>query len=41
MTDLTDLSLADAVKGLEKKEFSAVEITKVHLKKMEQFHDSP
>lgn len=37
MTDLTDLSLADAVKGLEKKEFSAVEITKVHLKKMEQF----
>ena len=37
MTNLTDLSLADAVKGLEKKEFSAVEITKAHLKQMEDF----
>lgn len=31
MTDLTSLTLADAVKGLEKKEYSAVEITKAHL----------
>ena len=35
MTNLTDLTLADAVKGLEKKEFSSVEITKAHLKAME------
>jgi aspartyl-tRNA(Asn)/glutamyl-tRNA(Gln) amidotransferase subunit A len=35
MSDLTNLTLADAVKGLEKKEFSAVEITKAHLKAME------
>jgi aspartyl-tRNA(Asn)/glutamyl-tRNA(Gln) amidotransferase subunit A len=37
MTDLTDLSLSAAVKGLENKEFSAVDITKAHLKKMEEF----
>lgn len=36
MTDLTNMSLAQAVKGLEKKEFSSVEITKAHLKAMEQ-----
>lgn len=35
MTDLTDISLADAVKGLKNKEFSSVEITKAHLKAME------
>lgn len=35
MTNLTDLSLADALKGLEKKEFSSVEITKAHLKAMD------
>jgi len=37
MTDLTDLSLADAVKGLKKKEFSSKEITEAHLRKMEEF----
>lgn len=37
MSDLTNLSLADAVKGLEKKEFSSVEITKAHLKAMDNF----
>ncbi len=37
MTDLTDLSLAEAVKGLKAKQFSSVEITKAHLKKMEEF----
>ncbi len=37
MTDLTDLTLAGAVKGLKNKEFSSVEITKAHLKKMEEF----
>jgi len=36
MTDLTNLTLASAIKGLEKKEFSSVEITKAHLKAMEQ-----
>jgi aspartyl-tRNA(Asn)/glutamyl-tRNA(Gln) amidotransferase subunit A len=37
MTDLTDLTLAQAVKGLEKKDYSSVDITKAHLKKMEEF----
>lgn len=37
MTDLTDLTLADAVKGLQNKDFSSVEITQAHLKKMEDF----
>lgn len=37
MTDLTDLTLADAVKGLEKKEFSSADITRAHLSKMEEF----
>ena len=36
MSDLTNLTLAEAVKGLEKKEFSSVEITKAHLKAMEE-----
>ncbi len=36
MTNLTDLSLADAVRGLEKKEFSSVDITNAHLKAMEE-----
>ncbi len=36
MTDLTNLTLAEALKGLEKKEFSSVEITKAHLSAMEQ-----
>ncbi len=39
MTKLTDLSLSQAIKGLEKKEFSSVEITKAHLKAMEQHRD--
>ncbi|PZQ45301.1 MAG: Asp-tRNA(Asn)/Glu-tRNA(Gln) amidotransferase GatCAB subunit A [Micavibrio aeruginosavorus] len=37
MTDLTDLTLSEAAKGLKKKEYSSVEITKAHLKKMEEF----
>lgn len=36
MTNLTDLTLAEAVKGLEKKEFSSKEITQAHLKAMEE-----
>ena len=36
MTDLTNMSLADAVKGLKEKKFSSVEITKAHLKAMEE-----
>ena len=37
MTDLTNLTLADAVNGLKNKEFSAVEITEAHLRAMEEF----
>lgn len=37
MTDLTDMTLADAVKGLKAKKFSSKEITEAHLKKMEEF----
>lgn len=36
MTDLTNMTLADAVKGLKEKKFSSVEITKAHLKAMEE-----
>lgn len=36
MTDLTNMTLANAVKGLADKKFSSVEITKAHLKAMEQ-----
>ncbi len=36
MTDLTNLTLTEAVKGLEKKDFTSVEITKAHLKAMEE-----
>lgn len=36
MTDLTNMTLAAAVEGLKKKEFSSVEITKAHLKAMEE-----
>ncbi len=35
MTNLTNLTLAEAVKGLKKKEFSSKEITQAHLKAME------
>ncbi|MFA5592244.1 MAG: Asp-tRNA(Asn)/Glu-tRNA(Gln) amidotransferase subunit GatA [Micavibrio sp.] len=36
MTDLTDLTLAQALKGLEKKEFSSVDITRAHIAAMER-----
>lgn len=36
MSDLTNMTLAAAVEGLKKKEFSSVEITKAHLKAMEE-----
>ncbi len=34
MSDLTHLTIADALKGLEKKDFTAVELTKAHIKAM-------
>lgn len=36
MTDLVELTVAEALEGLEKKEFSAVELTRAHLKEMEK-----
>ena len=36
MTDLTNLTLSETVKGLENKEFSSIEVTKAYLDKMEQ-----
>lgn len=36
MTDLTELTLTDALKGLAEKKFSSVELTKAYLTKMEQ-----
>ncbi len=36
MTDLTELTLTDALKGLEEKKFSSVELTKAYLGKMEE-----
>ena len=36
MTDLVDLTITEAVEGLAKKEFSAVELTTAHLKEMEK-----
>jgi aspartyl-tRNA(Asn)/glutamyl-tRNA(Gln) amidotransferase subunit A len=36
LTDLTDLTLADARSGLEKKKFSAVELTKAHVEAIEK-----
>lgn len=36
MSDLTSLTLVEARKALDKKEFSATELTKAHLQKMEQ-----
>ena len=35
MTDLTHLTLIDALKGLEKKEFTSVELTEAHIKATE------
>src|ERR1041385_9064535 len=35
MTDLTHLTLADALKGLKKKDFSAKEITEAHIRAVE------
>ncbi|MCB1539131.1 MAG: Asp-tRNA(Asn)/Glu-tRNA(Gln) amidotransferase subunit GatA, partial [Alphaproteobacteria bacterium] len=35
MTELTDLSIAEALKGLSNKTFSAVELTQAHIKAME------
>lgn len=39
MTDLTHLSLSDARDGLDKGDFSAVELTQAHLKAMETHRD--
>lgn len=36
MTDLVELTIAEALDGLAKKEFSAVELTQAHLKEMER-----
>lgn len=36
MTNLTDLTMAQALKGLEKKEFTAVELTKAHIEAVEK-----
>ena len=36
MTDLTDLTLSESLKGLEEKKFSSVELTEAYLKKMEE-----
>ncbi len=36
MTDLTELTLTDALKGLKEKKFSSVELTKAYLGKMEE-----
>ena len=35
MTDLTNLTLTETIKGLENKEFSSVDVTKAYLKNME------
>ena len=39
MTDLTQLTLTETIKGLENKEFSSVEVTESYLKKMEEKRD--
>lgn len=36
MTDLTNLTIAEAIKGLEKKDFTSVELTNAHIKAMEE-----
>ncbi|MBO7333071.1 MAG: Asp-tRNA(Asn)/Glu-tRNA(Gln) amidotransferase subunit GatA [Alphaproteobacteria bacterium] len=36
MTDLTELTLSESLKGLEEKKFSSVELTNAYLKKMEE-----
>ncbi len=36
MTDLTALTIAAALKGLEKGDFTAVELTRAHLDKMDK-----
>src|SRR5687768_2127088 len=35
MTDLTDLTISEALKGLSSKQFSALELTQAHIKTME------
>ena len=37
MTDLTKLTIAQALDGLKKKEFSAVELTKDYISQMEKY----
>ena len=39
MTDLTQLTLTETIKGLENKEFSSVEVTEAYLKNMEEKRD--
>lgn len=36
MTDLVELTISEALDGLAKKEFSAVELTQAHLNEMEK-----
>ena len=36
MTDLVELTVAEALEGLAKKEFSSVELTQAHLTEMEK-----
>ncbi len=39
MTDLTSLTITEARAGLDQKEFSAVELTKAHLKRLDETRD--
>jgi len=39
MTDLTNLTIAEALNGLKSKNFSAVELTQAHVQTMEQLRD--
>lgn len=39
MTDLVELTVAEALDGLAKKEFSAVELTQAHIKEMDKARD--
>src|SRR5262245_41122034 len=39
MTDLTHLTVSEALAGLEKKKFSAVELAQAHIKAMEAARD--
>ena len=40
MTDLTNLTIAQAIKGMKNKSFSATELTKAYLENVEKYRDS-